>query len=150
MTVEHWKREPEDHDYPAATSYLSLLVGAEAATKLVRKLQKQDVLVHRAAKDLLRASRLQLSGTDDSEVAADLKKIKGGPSSPLFYWCREIRCGWPMAITGFASVTTSTRRPKSPAESSLTRQLPANHRTGAAVPPAVARSNPGRPVTAPR
>jgi len=72
MTVEHWKREPEDHDYPVATSYLSLLVGAEAATKLVRKLQKQDVLVHRAAKDLLRASRLQLSGTDDSEVAADL------------------------------------------------------------------------------
>jgi len=104
MTVEHWKREPEDHDYPAATSYLSLLVGAEAATKLVRKLQKQDVLVHRAAKDLLRASRLQLSGTDDSEVAADLKKIKGGPSSPLFYWCREIRCGWPMAITGFGQL----------------------------------------------
>jgi hypothetical protein len=78
MTVEHWKHEPEDHDYPAATSYLSLLVGTEAATKLVRKLQKQDTLVHHAAKDLLRASRQQLLGTDDTEVAADLKKIRAG------------------------------------------------------------------------
>ncbi len=76
--MEHWKHEPEDHDYPAATSYLSLLVGTEAATKLVRKLQKQDALVHHAAKDLLRASRQQLLGTDDTEVAADLKKVKAG------------------------------------------------------------------------
>ena len=76
--MEHWKDEPEDHDYPAATSYLSLLVGTEAATKLVSKLQKQDTLVHHAAKDLLRASRQQLLGTDDTEVAADLKKIRAG------------------------------------------------------------------------
>jgi hypothetical protein len=41
-------------------------------------LQRQDTLVHHAAKDLLRASGQQLLGTDDTEVAADLKKIRAG------------------------------------------------------------------------
>ena len=75
---EHWKHEPEAKDYPAAASYLSLLVGAEAASKLVKKLRSNDRIVLYAAKDLLRASRMPLLGPEDSEVAADLKKIKAG------------------------------------------------------------------------
>ncbi len=78
MEGEHWKHEPEDKDYPAAKSYLSLLVGAEAASKLVRKLRGSDGIVLYAAKDLLRASHMPLLGPEDSEVAADLKKIKAG------------------------------------------------------------------------
>ena len=35
----------------------------------------QDSIAHYAAKDLLRASHLPLLGSDDSEVAADLKKV---------------------------------------------------------------------------
>jgi hypothetical protein len=84
MTVEHWKDEPEDQDYPAATSYLSLLVGEEAAAKLVKRLRKQDTLVHHPAKDLLRASGLPLLHADNPEVAADLKKIDlGSKLSPV-------------------------------------------------------------------
>jgi hypothetical protein len=78
MASEHWKDEPEVEDFPAARSYLSLLVGGEAATKLVKALRKQKELIHFAAKDILRASGLPLLAADDSEVSSDLEKIKLG------------------------------------------------------------------------
>lgn len=78
MEGEHWKHEPEKQDFPAAESYLSLLVGKQAAAMLAKALRRQDRLVLFAAKDLLRASHLPLLGTDDSEVGADLKKVKAG------------------------------------------------------------------------
>jgi len=75
---EHWKDEPEDTDFPAAESYLSLLVGPETSAKLAKALRKQKTLAHYAAKDLLRASGLSLLASDDSEVVADLAKVKIG------------------------------------------------------------------------
>jgi hypothetical protein len=78
MASEHWKDKPEDEDFPSAQSYLSLLVGLEAAAKLAKALRKQKLLVHFAAKDILRASGLPLLPTDDSEVSSDLEKIKHG------------------------------------------------------------------------
>jgi hypothetical protein len=78
VTGEHWKDEPEVQDFPAARSYLSLLVGPSAATKLSKALHKAEDLQHYAAKDLLRAAGLPLLGTDDSEVAEDLKKVAAG------------------------------------------------------------------------
>jgi hypothetical protein len=78
MPSEHWKDEPEDEDFPAAQSYLTLLVGPEEAKKLAKALRKQTHLAHFAAKDILRASGLPLLATDDSEVASDLAKIKKG------------------------------------------------------------------------
>ena len=78
VTSEHWKDKPEAQDFPAADSYLSLLVGAEAASKLAKALRKERSLKNHAAKDILRAANLPLLGPDDSEVAADLKKVKLG------------------------------------------------------------------------
>lgn len=78
MAGEHWKDDPEEQDYPAARTYLSLLVGPAAATKLAKALRKQQELAHFAAKDILRASGLPLLASDDAEVAADLEKIKFG------------------------------------------------------------------------
>ncbi|MGH9096210.1 MAG: hypothetical protein ACRDWB_02190 [Acidimicrobiales bacterium] len=75
---EHWKDEPEDQDILGAKSYLSLLVGPAAAAKLSKALRKQQTLEQYAAKDILRAAGLALLGPDDSEVVADLKKIKAG------------------------------------------------------------------------
>jgi len=75
---EHWKDEPEDQDFPAAESYLSLLIGPAAAAKLAKALRKQQTLQHFAAKDILRAAGLPLLGPDDSEVTADLDKVKAG------------------------------------------------------------------------
>lgn len=78
MPHEHWKDEPEDQDFPAAESYLSLLVGEDAASKLVKALRKQKTLRHYAAKDVLRASGLALLARDNPEVSEDLDKVKSG------------------------------------------------------------------------
>ena len=73
----------EAQDFPAATSYLSLLIGLKAAGKLVKALRKEAAIQHFAAKDILRASGLPLLAADDSEVAADLKRSPAALSSPV-------------------------------------------------------------------
>ncbi len=78
MTSEHWKDEPEAQDFPAAQSYLSLLLGPGPARKLAKALRKERTLRSYAAKDILRASRLALLAKDDSEVATDLQKVQHG------------------------------------------------------------------------
>jgi hypothetical protein len=78
MTTEHWKTEPDPQDFPAAESYLSLLVGPVAAAKLAKALRKSHALSHYAAKDVLRAAGLPLLDRDDPEVASDLSKVKFG------------------------------------------------------------------------
>lgn len=78
MAGEHWKDKPEPQDFPAAASYLSLLIGTAEAAGLVEALRNEDGLRHYAAKDILRAGGLPLLARDDSEVAADLAKVKLG------------------------------------------------------------------------
>jgi hypothetical protein len=81
--TQHWKLEPDDHDYPAAVSYLSLIVQPDAAEEVVTRLRAAEVQ-HFKAKDLLRASRLALLPADNFHVAADLRKVKRGrPLSPV-------------------------------------------------------------------
>lgn len=72
---EHWKEEPDEHDYPAAHDYLGLLLGQADAARLVKALQRATI-THRKAKDLLRASRLGLLGPEDPEVMKDLRKVR--------------------------------------------------------------------------
>jgi hypothetical protein len=80
---EHWKEEPDDHDYPAAADYLSLLMSESAAHELVLRLRDAPNL-HRKAKDLLRASGLPVLGPDNVHVAKDLEKVqRGRPLSPV-------------------------------------------------------------------
>ena len=78
MPSEHWKDEPEAQDFPAAKSYLSLLMKPAWATRLARALRKSTQLDHYMAKDILRASGLALLPEDSKHVAADLAKVKGG------------------------------------------------------------------------
>ena len=74
---ERWKESPDDHDYPAAEDYLSLVTTPAAAKALTRRLRTAP-LVHRKAKDLLRASALPLLAADNFHVAKDLKKVAQG------------------------------------------------------------------------
>jgi hypothetical protein len=76
-TKEHWKKEPDDHDYPAAADYLSLILDDSEVSKLVAALQKAAI-THRKAKDLLRASRLELLPPDNVHVKKDLAKVDSG------------------------------------------------------------------------
>jgi hypothetical protein len=72
-----WGSEPDEHDYPAAADYLALLASAEQIAEIVAAL-KQAPVVHKKAKDLLRASQLALLPKDNFHVQLDLKKIKKG------------------------------------------------------------------------
>jgi len=78
-----WLREPEDHDYPAAQSYLSLIFDEATVTRLVKKLKAATVQQFKA-KDIFRASGLPLLGVENSHVKKDQKKLLDGEKvSPL-------------------------------------------------------------------
>jgi hypothetical protein len=78
-----WLADPEDEDYPAAGSYLSLLYDETAAAKYVEQLRKAPVSKFKA-KDIFRASGLPLLGVSNSHVEHDQKKVLAGKSlSPL-------------------------------------------------------------------
>ena len=96
--TEHWTNEPDDHDYPAAEDYLSLLTGPAAAHELAERLQTAQ-LEHRKAKDLLRASGLAILGPDNVHVAKDLAKVKKGtPLSPVLLVRGELAAGIALTI----------------------------------------------------
>jgi hypothetical protein len=75
MSKEHWKSEPDEHDFPAASDYLTLVFPEAAVANTVKALRAAP-LSHRKAKDLLRASQLDLLPADNPHVAKDLKKVK--------------------------------------------------------------------------
>jgi hypothetical protein len=75
--AEHWKEEPDERDYPAAHDYLSLLLGESDVAHVVKALEDAPI-IHRKAKDLLRASRLPLLSPDNPEVMKDFRKVRTG------------------------------------------------------------------------
>src|SRR4029077_2310410 len=78
-----WLSDAQDHDYPAAASYLALLWDETTAAKYVDRLRKAPVTKFKA-KDIFRASGLSLLGVSNSHVAHDRDKITAGQSlSPL-------------------------------------------------------------------
>lgn len=82
MSVK-WFDEPEEHDYPAAAAYLSLLASPEDVKTIVKALKKAPVTVQKA-KDILRASRLELLDESNAHVRADLIKVhRGEKLSPI-------------------------------------------------------------------
>jgi len=78
-----WLDEPEDHDYPAALSYLTLVGNHQYARYTVEALKDAPVIKFKA-KDIFRASKLSLLGVSNSHVKKDRKKIlRGEALSPL-------------------------------------------------------------------
>jgi disulfide oxidoreductase YuzD len=78
-----WLDEPEEHNYPAAESYLSLITMPHVAAASVANLRKAP-LSHFKAKDIFRASKLSLLGVSNSHVKKNLDKIAKGESlSPI-------------------------------------------------------------------
>jgi hypothetical protein len=109
MAAVIWKNAPDAHDYPAASQYLSLLVGdLTLREELVAQLQAASV-AHYKAKDLLRASQLSLLTSDNAHVVADLRKIrKGRPLSPVLLVRGDLLRGFPLQIAdGYHRVCAS-------------------------------------------
>jgi len=95
---EHWKQEPDEHDYPAAADYLSLVVEPAVAGAVVERLRTAP-LEHRKAKDLLRASGLPLLPPDNRHVARDLDKVRHGVKlSPVLLVRGDLAAGRPLAV----------------------------------------------------
>ena len=78
-----WLDQPEDQDYTAAESYLSLTFPAAVATRFVKQLRGSRVTEFKA-KDIFRASGLSLLGISNEHVEKDRRKIASGKKlSPL-------------------------------------------------------------------
>ena len=98
MPHQHWQSEPEEHDFPAAMNYLSLIIGDDVANDVVSELRIKPTVVY-MAKDLLRASRLSLLGKDNKHVAGDLRKVeKGEHLSPVLLVRGEAITNMPLVV----------------------------------------------------
>ena len=79
-----WLDEPEEKDYLAAHSFLSMVLAPSSLSETIAALRTAP-LGHWTAKDILRAAGLPpLKPKQSAEVAEKLKKIKDGiPISPI-------------------------------------------------------------------
>lgn len=103
-----WILDPEEHDYPAAESYLSLLTDPGVAHATVATLREAEP-AHFKAKDILRAARLALLPESNPHVASDLRKIaEDKPLSPVLMVRGDLHEGRPALIAdGYHRVCAS-------------------------------------------
>lgn len=95
-----WLPEPEEKDYPAAESYLSLIYGGTTIKTIVTKLRSAPVTQFKA-KDIFRASGLSLLGISNYHVEKDREKITDGkPLSPVLL-VRDERTGKVIIADGY-------------------------------------------------
>jgi hypothetical protein len=94
----NWKEQPDEHDYPAAEDYLSLLMPPANANQVVARLRTAP-LVLRKGKDLLRTSRLPALPPENFHVARDLKKVKEGKKlSPVLLVRGHLTADIPLTV----------------------------------------------------
>ena len=103
-----WKPEPEEHDYPAAASYLSLIAAESVISRIVGELRAAPV-AHFKAKDILRAARLELLPPTNAHVAADLASVhRRQPLSPILLVRGDLGSDAPLQIAdGYHRVCAS-------------------------------------------
>jgi hypothetical protein len=78
-----WLSEPNDNDYLAALSYLSLLYDKKTAIIYVKTLKRASILEIKA-RDIFSASSLSLLGISNAHVKKDQMTIQSGRElSPL-------------------------------------------------------------------
>lgn len=93
-----WLPEPEDKDYLAAESYLSMVASAAVVKKTIAKLRKAPMSAAKA-KDIMRASRLPLLPPTDILVARDMAKVRARkPISPVLLVRGDADRGVPLQI----------------------------------------------------
>ena len=80
-----WLPEPEEHDFPAAESYLGLLFDKQSIEKHLINLKKCKMSQFKA-KDIFRASGLSPLGVSNYHVEKDKKRYLQGSLFLLCCW----------------------------------------------------------------
>src|SRR6201997_2859099 len=89
-----WKKDVAEHDYAAASSYLSIRFGEIKAEKVAAELRKLPVITRRA-NDILRATGRNPLPLSDPGVLKDLKKVLSGEKlSPVLVAEADIADGY--------------------------------------------------------
>jgi hypothetical protein len=89
-----WKKDVDEHDYAAASSYLSIRFGETWAEKVAAELRKLPVITRRA-NDILRATGRVPLPLSDPGVLKDLQKVLGGDKlSPILVAQADIADGY--------------------------------------------------------
>ncbi|MCX7101939.1 MAG: hypothetical protein NTX38_10755 [Methylobacter sp.] len=70
-----WFPDVEEHDYPAAESYLQLLYSEDKVAVMISKFRSATIVQFKA-KDIFRATQLSLLGISNLHVEKDRKKIE--------------------------------------------------------------------------
>ncbi len=104
----HWKKKSDEHDYPAAANFLTLLMEPARAKEVAACFKNVSITTFQV-KDLLRASRLPLLPIDNYHVKKDLKKVKQGSLlSPVLLVRGDIEGDRPLIIAdGYHRVCAS-------------------------------------------
>jgi hypothetical protein len=97
-----WSKDVANHDYAAASSYLSIRFGESQAQEVSEKLQKLPV-IQRRANDILRATRRDPLPLSDPGVLRDLQKVLAGEKlSPVLVAEGDIADGYHRVSLAYA------------------------------------------------
>ncbi|HEX4059789.1 MAG TPA: hypothetical protein VHY58_02110 [Streptosporangiaceae bacterium] len=97
-----WKKEVDQHDYAAASSYLSIRFGESRAEQVVKELKNAPVITRRA-NDILRAIRRDPLPLSDPGVLKDLKKVLAGEKlSPILLAEADVADGYHRLCLAYA------------------------------------------------
>ncbi|MEU0545891.1 hypothetical protein [Nocardia sp. NPDC005978] len=93
-----WKGRPDEHDYPAAADFLEMLGEPDVVQTVVEELRAAEI-IHKKAKDILRAAQLEILPAYNPYVRRDLTKIVAGKAlSPILMVRGDFRRGVPAQI----------------------------------------------------
>ena len=95
-----WLDYVEEHDYPAAYSYLNLIYPDKETADFIEKLRKAEIVQFKA-KDIFRASGLSLLGVSSSRIKNDLEKIKLGIKLSPLLLVRDTKNGKVVIADGY-------------------------------------------------
>ena len=97
-----WRKDVADHDYAAASSYLSIRYGENRAQEMSEKLRKLPV-IERRANDILRATQRTPLPLSDPGVLRDLQKVLAGEKlSPVLIAEGDIADGYHRVSLAYA------------------------------------------------
>ena len=97
-----WRNDVADHDYAAASGYLSIRFGESRAQEVSKKLRKLPV-IRRRANDILRATQRVPLPLSDPGVLRDLQKMLAGEKlSPVLIADGDIADGYHRVSLAYA------------------------------------------------